>query len=83
MNKKAYDSVPIFNILTKLYNLGIRSKCYLFLRNLYLSSKARTFFNGNLFQIRADALKLKKLLTEDFIGVIDLNLVILMLFSMI
>lgn len=46
--KKAYDSVPIFNILTKLYNLGIRGKCHLFLRNLYLSSKARAFFNGNL-----------------------------------
>jgi len=47
--KKAYDSVPIFNISTKLYNLGIRGKCHLFLRNLYLSSKkARVFFNGNL-----------------------------------
>ena len=42
-------SVPIFNILTKLYNLGIRGKCQPFLRNLYLSSKARAFFfNGNL-----------------------------------
>ena len=30
--KKAYDSVPIFNILTKLYNLGIRGKCHLFLK---------------------------------------------------
>ena len=46
--KKAYDSVPIFNILTKLYNFGIRDKCHLFLKNLYLSSKARAFFNGNL-----------------------------------
>jgi len=46
--KKAYDSVPFFNILTKLYNLGIRDKCQLFLRNLYLSSKARAFFNSNL-----------------------------------
>ncbi len=39
--KKAYDSVPIFNILTKLYNLGIRGKCFDFLSNLYLTSKAR------------------------------------------
>jgi len=46
--KKAYDSVPIFNILTKLYNLGIRGKCHLFLKNLYPSSKPRAFFNGNL-----------------------------------
>ena len=46
--KKAFDSVPIFNILTKLYNLGIRGKCHLFLKNLYLSSKAHAFFNGNL-----------------------------------
>ena len=37
----------------------------------------------SLVQIRADALKLKKLLIEDFIGVMDLNLVILMLVSMI
>jgi len=41
----------------------------------------------SLVQIRADALKLKKkkkkkkLLIEDFIGVMDLNLVILMLVS--
>jgi len=46
--EKTYDLVPIFNILTKLYNLGIRGKCHLFLRYLYPSSKARTFFNGNL-----------------------------------
>jgi len=46
--KKAYDSVPIFNILTKLYNLGIRDKYHMFLKNIYLSSKARAFFNGNL-----------------------------------
>ena len=39
--KKAYDSVPIFNILTKIYNLGIRGKCFDFLSNLYLTSKAR------------------------------------------
>jgi len=37
----------------------------------------------SLVQIRADALKLKKLLIEDFIGVMDLNAVILMLVSMI
>ena len=39
----------------------------------------------SLVQTRADALKLKKkkLLIEDFIGVMDLNLVILMLVSMI
>ena len=39
--KKAYDSVPIFNILTKLFNLGIRGKRFEFLSNLYLTSKAR------------------------------------------
>ena len=38
--KKAYDSVPIYNILTKLFRLGIRGKSYKFLENLYLSSKA-------------------------------------------
>jgi len=37
----------------------------------------------SLAQIRSDSLKLKKLLIEDFIGVMDLNLVILMLVSMI
>jgi len=37
----------------------------------------------SLVKIRANVLKLKKLLTEDFIGVIDLNLEILMLVSMI
>ena len=35
-----------------------------------------------LVQIRVDALKLKELLIEDFIGVMDLNLIILMLVSM-
>ena len=39
--KKAYDSVPIFNILTKLYRLGIRGKSFDFLYNLYSTSKAR------------------------------------------
>ena len=38
--KKAYDSVPIYNILTKLKCLGIRGKSYQFLENLYLTSKA-------------------------------------------
>ena len=42
--KKAYDLVPIFNILTKFYNLGIRGKCHLFLKNLYLSFKTRALF---------------------------------------
>jgi len=46
--KKAYDSVPIFNILTKLYNIGIRGNCLQFLKNLYLTSKARANVNGQL-----------------------------------
>jgi len=37
----------------------------------------------SLVQIKADVLKLKKLLIEDFIGVMDLNLAILLLVSMI
>jgi len=37
----------------------------------------------SLVQIRADVLKLKKLLIEDFIGVMDLNLAILLLVSII
>jgi hypothetical protein len=37
----------------------------------------------SLVQIRADVLKLKKLLIEDFIGVTDLNLAILLLVSII
>jgi len=37
----------------------------------------------SLVQIRVDAQKLKKLLIEDFIGVMDLNLAILLLVSMI
>jgi len=37
--KKAYDSVPIGNILYKLDALGIRGKCYQFIKNLYLTSK--------------------------------------------
>ena len=39
--KKAYDSVPIGNILCKIYRLGIRGKCFQFIKNLYLSSKAK------------------------------------------
>ena len=46
--KKAYDSVPIYNILTKLNYLGIRGKCLQFITNLYLTSKARANFNGKL-----------------------------------
>ena len=38
--KKAYDSVPIGNILNKIQRLGIRGKCFQFIKNLYLSSKA-------------------------------------------
>ena len=34
--------------MAKLYNLGIRGKYHLFLRTLYLSSKARAFFKCNL-----------------------------------
>jgi len=43
--KKAYDSVPIYNILTKIVNIGIRGKCYKFIKNLYLSSKANVRLN--------------------------------------
>jgi len=48
--KKAYDSVvPIFNILTKLYNLGIRDKChFVFKESLSYPLKLVPFFNGNL-----------------------------------
>jgi hypothetical protein len=35
--KKAYDSVPIFNILTKIFHLGIRNKCFDFISNLSLN----------------------------------------------
>jgi len=38
--KKAYDSVPIYNVLMKIHHLGIRGMCYKFIENLYLSSKA-------------------------------------------
>jgi len=46
--KKAYDSVPIFNILTKLYHYGVRGRCFDFLCNLYTSSKARARFASML-----------------------------------
>ena len=38
--KKAYDSAPIDNNLYKLDALGIRGKCFQFIKNLYLTSKA-------------------------------------------
>lgn len=43
--KKAYDSVPIFNILSKIESLGIRGKCFRFIKNLYLTSKANVRIN--------------------------------------
>jgi len=40
--KKTYDSVPIFNILTKkIFHLSICDKCFDFTSNLYLTSKAK------------------------------------------
>ena len=53
--KKAYDSVPIYNILTKIENIGIRGKCYNFIKNLYLSSKANVRLNmkcSNTFNVQ-------------------------------
>ena len=53
--KKAYDSVPIFNILTKLYHYGVRGKCFDLLCNLYTSSKVRARFasmSSNGFPIK-------------------------------
>ena len=44
--KKAYDSVPIGNILHKIDCLGIRGKCFQFIKNLYLSSKANVKVDG-------------------------------------
>jgi len=46
--KKAYDSVPIYNVLMKIHHLGIRGKCYNFIENLYLSSKACVRVDGQL-----------------------------------
>jgi cytochrome c oxidase assembly protein Cox11 len=33
--KKAYDSVPIYNVLMKIHHIGIRGKCYNSIENLY------------------------------------------------
>ena len=44
--KKAFDSVPIYNILTKLYNMGIRGNTLTFITNLYLTSKAHATYHG-------------------------------------
>ena len=46
--KKAYDSVSIYNVLMKIHHLGIRGKCYNFIENLYLSSKACVRIDGQL-----------------------------------
>jgi len=46
--KKAYDSVPIYNVLIKIHHLGIRGKCYNFIENLYISSKACVRVDGQL-----------------------------------
>ena len=43
--KKAYDSVPIGDILHKIDCLGIRGRCFQFIKNLYLSSKAHVKVN--------------------------------------
>jgi len=40
--------VPIYNILTKLYNIGIHGNYFQFLKNLYLTSKAGASLNGCL-----------------------------------
>jgi len=44
--RKAYDSVPIGNILHKIDCLGIRGKCFQFIKNLYLTSKANVKVDG-------------------------------------
>jgi len=46
--RKAYDTVPIYNILNKIECLGIRGKSLQFIRNLYLSSKACVKLNSQL-----------------------------------
>jgi len=46
--KKAYDTVPIYNILTKLKHIGIRGKCLQFITELYKTSKARVSLNNKL-----------------------------------
>jgi len=45
-SKDAFDSVPIYNILTKLYNLGIRGRTLIFVTNLYLTTKAHATHLG-------------------------------------
>ena len=54
--KKAYDSVPIGNILYKLDRLGIRGKCLHFIKNLYLTSKANVKIDNQL----SDSFKIMK-----------------------
>ena len=46
--KKAFNSVPIFNILTKLYNIGIHGNYLHFLKNPYLTSKICAYVNCQL-----------------------------------
>jgi len=41
--KKAYDTVPTYNILNKIECLGIRGKCLKFIENLYPSFKTCIF----------------------------------------
>jgi len=53
--KKANDSLPVFNILTKLYHYGVRGKCFNFLCNLYTSTKAHARFasmSSNEFPVK-------------------------------
>ena len=40
--KKAFDSIPTYDILIKFSNISICSKCLKFITNLYLTSKVRT-----------------------------------------
>jgi len=40
--------VPIYNVLMKIHHLSIRGKCYNFIENLYLSSKACVRVDGQL-----------------------------------
>jgi len=46
--KKAYDSVPICNVLMKIHHLGIRGKCYKFIENFNLTSKDCVRVDGQL-----------------------------------
>jgi hypothetical protein len=38
--KKAYDSVPIRDILNKINRLGVRGRVFEFIKNFYATSKA-------------------------------------------